>query len=63
MRCRPLTSALGAIAALVLMRFTDRMGPGAITACSGLAVPVLLVVGLGFYRTTSSFTSTWRLPC
>jgi len=43
-----LTSALGAIAALVLMRFTDRKGPGSITACSGLAVPVLLVIGLGF---------------
>lgn len=43
-----LSSALGALAALALMRFTDRRGPAAITACSGAAVPVLLLVGLGF---------------
>jgi MFS transporter, AAHS family, 4-hydroxybenzoate transporter len=43
-----LTSALGAVAALALMRFTDRHGPAAIAVCSGLAVPSLLVVGLGF---------------
>jgi len=42
-----LSSAFGAVAALALMRFTDRHGPAAITACSGLAVPVLLLVGLG----------------
>ena len=43
-----LTSAFGAIAALVLMRFTDRHGPAAITSCSGAAVPVLLLIGFGF---------------
>ena len=42
------TAALGALAALTLMRFTDRLGPAAIAACSGLAVPVLLVIGFGF---------------
>lgn len=42
------TAALGAVAALVLMRFTDRLGPAAITACSGLAVPVFLVLGFDF---------------
>jgi len=42
------TSALGAVAALTLMRFTDRLGPVAIAACSALAVPVLLLLGFGF---------------
>lgn len=43
-----LSSVLGALVALVLMRFTDRHGPAAITVCSGAAVPVLLLIGLGF---------------
>jgi len=43
-----LSSICGAIAALALMGFTDRHGPAAITACSVAAVPVLLLVGLGF---------------
>ncbi|MFO1400846.1 MAG: MFS transporter [Steroidobacteraceae bacterium] len=43
-----LSSAFGALAALALMRFTDKHGPAAITVCSAAAVPVLLLVGLGF---------------
>ncbi|MCC7464227.1 MAG: MFS transporter [Gammaproteobacteria bacterium] len=43
-----LSSAFGALAALVLMRFTDRHGPAAITACSGAAIPVLLLIGVGW---------------
>jgi AAHS family 4-hydroxybenzoate transporter-like MFS transporter len=43
-----LSSAFGAVAALVLMRFTDRYGPAAITACSAAALPVLLLIGCGF---------------
>jgi AAHS family 4-hydroxybenzoate transporter-like MFS transporter len=43
-----ISSALSACAALVLMRFTDRQGPGPIAACSISAVPVLLLVGFGF---------------
>ena len=43
-----LTSAFGAIAALVLMRFTDRHGPAAITFCSAAVVPVFLLIGFGF---------------
>jgi AAHS family 4-hydroxybenzoate transporter-like MFS transporter len=42
-----ISSALAACAALALMRFTDRLGPGAIAVCSAAAVPVLLLVGFG----------------
>jgi AAHS family 4-hydroxybenzoate transporter-like MFS transporter len=43
-----ISSALSACAALGLMRFTDRLGPGPIAVCSISAMPVLLLVGLGF---------------
>jgi MFS transporter, AAHS family, 4-hydroxybenzoate transporter len=43
-----ISSALSACAALALMRFTDRLGPGPIAVCSLSAVPVLLLVGLGY---------------
>lgn len=39
-------SMLGAIAGLLLMRFTDRIGPRAVAFYPALAVPVLLVLGL-----------------
>ena len=42
-----ISSALGACAALALMRFTDRLGPGAIAVCAVATVPVLLLVGFG----------------
>lgn len=40
-------SLLGAFAGLLLMRFTDRLGPIAISAYPAVAVPVLLIVGFG----------------
>jgi len=40
-------SLLGAIAGLVLMRFTDRHGPRSIVVYPALAVPVQLLLGLG----------------
>ena len=43
-----LSSLLGAIAGLLLMRFTDRKGPHAVAFYPALAVPVLLLLGLGF---------------
>ena len=39
---------LGAGAGLLLMRFTDRLGPRAVAFYPALAVPLLLVLGLGF---------------
>jgi MFS transporter, AAHS family, 4-hydroxybenzoate transporter len=41
-------SLLGAAAGLALMRFTDRRGPRSVAVYPALAVPVLLVLGLGF---------------
>ncbi|MGH8230789.1 MAG: MFS transporter, partial [Steroidobacteraceae bacterium] len=38
---------LGAVAGLLLMRFTDRRGPGSVAFYPALAVPVLLVMGFG----------------
>jgi len=38
----------GAVAGLLLMRFTDRLGPGAVAFYPALAIPVLLFLGLGF---------------
>jgi len=40
-------SLVGAALGLLLMRFTDRKGPIALTAYTAAAVPVLLVVGYG----------------
>ena len=40
-------SIVGAVLGLLLMRFTDRKGPIALTAYTAAAVPVLLVVGFG----------------
>jgi AAHS family 4-hydroxybenzoate transporter-like MFS transporter len=40
-------SLVGAGLGLLLMRFTDRKGPIALTAYTAAAVPVLLIVGLG----------------
>ena len=39
---------LGAAMGLALMRFTDRKGPISVVFCPALAVPVLLILGLGF---------------
>jgi AAHS family 4-hydroxybenzoate transporter-like MFS transporter len=41
-------SFAGAMAGLVLMRFTDRYGPRAVAVYPAAAVPVLLIIGLGF---------------
>ncbi len=41
------TSLFGASAGLLLMRFTDRRGPGAISVYPAIAVPALLIAGLG----------------
>ena len=38
---------LGAIAGLLLMRFTDRHGPRAVAFYPALAVPILLLIGFG----------------
>ncbi len=40
-------SLLGAAAGLLLMRFTDRRGPGSVALYPALCVPVLLALGLG----------------
>ncbi len=40
-------SLLGAVAGLLLMRFTDRRGPGSVAVYPALAVPVLLALGFG----------------
>ncbi|HEY3729733.1 MAG TPA: MFS transporter [Steroidobacteraceae bacterium] len=40
-------SLLGAVAGLLLMRFTDRRGAGCVAFYPALAVPVLLVMGFG----------------
>ena len=40
-------SLIGAALGLLLMRFTDRKGPIALTAYTAAAVPVLIVVGFG----------------
>jgi AAHS family 4-hydroxybenzoate transporter-like MFS transporter len=42
-----LGGALGAVAGLCLMRFTDRLGPRAVAFYPALAVPVLLMQGFG----------------
>jgi AAHS family 4-hydroxybenzoate transporter-like MFS transporter len=42
-------SLLGAAAGLLLMRFTDRLGPIAIAVYPAAAVPVLLLVGFGMF--------------
>jgi len=41
-------SMLGAIGGLLLMRFTDRHGPRSVALYPALAIPVLLVAGLGW---------------
>jgi AAHS family 4-hydroxybenzoate transporter-like MFS transporter len=38
---------VGAVAGLLLMRFTDRLGPKAVAFYPALAVPVLLLLGMG----------------
>jgi AAHS family 4-hydroxybenzoate transporter-like MFS transporter len=43
-----LSGLLGAVAGLLLMRFTDRLGPRAVAFYPALAVPVLLWLGLGY---------------
>jgi AAHS family 4-hydroxybenzoate transporter-like MFS transporter len=45
---KSMSSLLGAAAGLLVMRFTDRIGPGSIAVYPAVAVPVLLVVGFGF---------------
>jgi MFS transporter, AAHS family, 4-hydroxybenzoate transporter len=40
-------SLLGAMAGLLLMRFTDRRGPGSVAVYPAICVPVLLALGLG----------------
>jgi AAHS family 4-hydroxybenzoate transporter-like MFS transporter len=42
---KSLASLLGAGAGLLVMRFTDRVGPASIAVYPAIAVPVLLVVG------------------
>jgi AAHS family 4-hydroxybenzoate transporter-like MFS transporter len=42
-------SITGAAAGLLLMRFTDRLGPISISAYAAIAVPVLLLVGFGSF--------------
>jgi AAHS family 4-hydroxybenzoate transporter-like MFS transporter len=42
-------SLLGAVAGLLLMRFTDRRGPISIAVYPAIAVPVLLFVGFGYF--------------
>ena len=42
-----LSSVLGAAGGLCLMRFTDRFGPRAVAVYPAIAVPVLLVMGMG----------------
>ena len=42
-----LGSLLGAVAGLLLMRFTDRRGPGAVAVYPAICVPVLLAMGFG----------------
>jgi len=42
------SSLLGACAGLALMRFTDRRGPRSVAVYPAFAVPLLLVLGLGF---------------
>ncbi len=44
-----LNGFLGACMGLLLMRFTDHFGPRAIAVFPALAVPVLLLLGLGFF--------------
>jgi AAHS family 4-hydroxybenzoate transporter-like MFS transporter len=43
-----LSGILGAVGGLLLMRFTDRLGPKAVAFYPALAVPVLLIIGFGF---------------
>jgi AAHS family 4-hydroxybenzoate transporter-like MFS transporter len=40
-------SLLGAVAGLLLMRFTDRRGPGSVAVYPAICVPVLLAMGFG----------------
>lgn len=40
-------SLLGAVAGLLLMRFTDRRGPGSVAVYPAICVPVLLALGFG----------------
>jgi AAHS family 4-hydroxybenzoate transporter-like MFS transporter len=40
-------SLLGALAGLLLMRFTDRRGPGSVAVYPAICVPVLLAMGFG----------------
>jgi AAHS family 4-hydroxybenzoate transporter-like MFS transporter len=40
-------SLAGAVAGLLLMRFTDRRGPGAVAVYPAICVPVLLALGFG----------------
>jgi AAHS family 4-hydroxybenzoate transporter-like MFS transporter len=42
-----LGSLLGAVAGLLLMRFTDRRGPGSVAVYPAICVPVLLAMGFG----------------
>jgi AAHS family 4-hydroxybenzoate transporter-like MFS transporter len=43
-----LSGILGAVGGLLLMRFTDRLGPRAVAFYPALAAPVLLIMGMGF---------------
>jgi AAHS family 4-hydroxybenzoate transporter-like MFS transporter len=44
---KSMASLLGAAAGLLVMRFTDRVGPASIAVYPAIAVPVLLIVGFG----------------
>lgn len=52
-----LSGLLGAAAGLLLMRFTDRLGPRAVAFYPALAVPVLVWLGMG-YAPPGLFIST-----
>jgi AAHS family 4-hydroxybenzoate transporter-like MFS transporter len=43
-----LSGVLGAVGGLLLMRFTDRLGPRAVAFYPAFAAPVLLIMGMGF---------------
>jgi len=47
------TSVFGSVAGLLLMRFTDRIGPKSIAAYPLIAVPALLIVGFGLVSGTA----------
>jgi AAHS family 4-hydroxybenzoate transporter-like MFS transporter len=43
-----LSGIMGAVGGLLLMRFTDRLGPRVVAFYPALAVPILLIIGFGF---------------